>query len=71
MGLYLIRRGKEHIPTTELYLPVSYHLIYVLAIYAVFSLHIGKPRDELLKKVHLLKNLEELGISKDVVQNCE
>lgn len=70
-GVLFNNKGqKKCIPTVELYLPVSYNLIYVLALYAVFSLHTDKPWDELLKKVQLLKNLE-LGISKNVVQNCK
>lgn len=38
--------------------------MYVLALYTVISLHIDK-------EVQLLKNLEELGVSKDVVQSCK
>lgn len=50
-------------------LPVSYHLMHVLALYAVLSLHIDKPLEELFKKVQLLKKIKRHGISKDVVQN--
>lgn len=51
-------------------MPVRYHLVHILVLYAVISLHIHKDWEELLKKVQLLKNLEGLGISKDVVQKA-
>lgn len=34
--------------------------------YVLFSLHIDKSQEELFKKVHLLKILDEQGISKGV-----
>lgn len=46
--------------------------MHIPELYDVISLHINKHQEELLKKVQLLKNLENLGgILRDAMEDCK